>query len=501
MVYTGINLMLPTYGIAKTRLPDFVESAESTCADQDNIFYTFMLHKGDIETEQYLINRLGKTNRLSLHYEDEDLPHLAKFWNRLYRETKFQDKGLMISMVGDDMIFQSEWWDELLLDECNKMKGIGVWFGDDCKNTHDILMVNIFTTRLIVESQNPFPFMCEAFPCDDMDWVWDHVSRRLGIRYYLESFKLFHNHATFKEENMDKVWERLRLVFPTVEIERNNMEKYVSERIEKLRESMPELKKTMPKVLFVCMGRYGDIIHAALHSNKLISMGYDITWITIPYYIELIEATSRCNVIKIEKEHDLASWAAMSMKDIRSHYVGYDYYVNAQPGAPENHDTFIGSGLSMIDFVSKLISDSGIKYKGFNNECVLFNLPYTKEIISNKPICIIAPEVISTKAVWPNGGVVGLYHKYKDKYDVRLLVKDLPDIFILPKENYIYDRTFAECMLIIKDCELFIGQDSGLAWAALYSNCKKIIYHSKKRVSETNMMFNQLNDTYEDVIL
>jgi len=482
-------------GRAKTRLPDFVNSAEETCGDRNNVVYSFMLHEGDTETEEYIKDRLPE-ERLSLHYESLESPHLAKFWNRLYEETKFQDKRLMVSMVGDDMVFQSQWWDDLLLDECNKHHGLGVWFGDDCKNTHDALMVNIFTTRRIVDGQRPFPFMCEAFPCDDMDWVWDHVTRRLGIRYYLPEFKLFHNHATFVPGNKDNVWERLRTVWPQVEKERKNMEIYVSERCEALKKNIPELTKTKPTVLFACMGRYGDVIHASLHANRLISMGYDITWLTIPMYASLVNVVSPDSKVLLFNNNDSA-WEAITYKTLRE-YQGYCFYINAQPGAPEYHDLWVGTGKSMMECLSDIVRDSlssPMMANGVDNKYIQCLPPindYGKyALVRGLPCppvvcdCIVAPEIISTTAIWPEGGLEGVIKKYK------------PDLVLTKKCGY----SFLQCISIIRACKLFIGQDSGLAWAALYSNCKKIIYHTKKRISETNMLFSKLNNSYEDVIL
>jgi hypothetical protein len=117
-------------------------------------------------------------------------------------------------------------------------------------------------------------------------------------------------------------------------------------------------------------------------------------------------------------------------------------------------------------------------------------------------LCIIAPEIVSTTEAWPEGGIAGVYEQYAGKYDVWFMVKDPKCVPEKYQSKVLCGNTFLQCISILKQSPLFIGQDSGLAWAAMYSPlCRKIIYHSKKRIFETNMIFGDIDNTYEDIII
>jgi hypothetical protein len=213
-------------------------------------------------------------------------------------------------------------------------------------------------------------------------------------------------------------------------------------------------------------------------------------------YAPLVNIVSpESNVVLFNNED--STWEATTYKVLRG-YQGYCYYMNAQPGAPEYHDSWVGTGKSMIEALSDIVRDSlskPMEANGVDRKYIQYLPPISNygewaqtRGLPPAPVvcdCIVAPEIISTTAIWPEGGLEGVIEKYK------------PDLVLTKNCGY----SFLQCISIIKECKLFIGQDSGLAWAALYSNCKKIIYHTQKRVGETNMLFSKLNNSYEDVVL
>jgi len=339
-----------------------------------------------------------------------------------------------------------------------------------------------------------------------MDWVWDHVTRRLGIRYYLPEFKLFHNHATFKDENMDDVWRRLREVFPIVEKERKNMNRYVEERIAALRGNIPELVsgQLKPRVLFVCMGRHGDVIHASFHANRLIQMGFDIVWLTIKLYEPVVRCVCPDCKIRLYNENDCVDWEMLSLSEIKTAYPGYDFYVNAQPGAQEHHNNYIRSKKSIVEFLDGIVR-AAVPIKTDMNVlryAVVKNLPDVRvPDRTGKPLCIIAPNSISAPTVWPHNGLEGIVRFYKDKYDVRMLVKTQGEIRPIESASWLYGYTFVECLSILSRCDLFIGQDSGLAWGAMLFKCKKVIYHDRRRLELTNTRFSDIDNSFQDIVL
>lgn len=506
IIYRGVNLMLPTYHRSETRLPEFVESVESTIADPANVVYTFMCHGDDYRTILYLKKRIPET-RLCLLGENERQPHLAKFWNRMYRETKFTDPAYMVSMVGDDMQFQTQDWSLMLLDECNAKNGLGLWFGDDCKNTHELLTVNIFTTRKVVDALAPLPFMCEMFPCDDMDTVWDHTTRRLGILYYLNELKLFHNHATLKPDNMDEVWARLRSVFAEVERSRPKSSLYVQQCVDSIwRVHGEEIRQrhSTEKVCAVSFGRYGDIILASFFVNQLVELGYSVEWTTLQAYVDLVKLVSPGVVVKVYAvDQPDATWSDVEMAEIEQAFSGAKHCINIQPGSSDHHDKLIRSGISTADYMQEYIEKVMAIHldRKLMKYAAKINTPRVEiPNRSSRPLCVIAPETISINPIWSDSQIADMVSLYSKDYDVRVLSRTIPQKTTIPANKYLRGHTFVECFSILKQCDLFIGQDSGLAWVALFSKCRKEIHHRRSRVTEVNNRFSVFDPNAVDII-
>ncbi len=62
--------------------------------------------------------------------------------------------------------------------------------------------------------------------------------------------------------------------------------------------------------------------------------------------------------------------------------------------------------------------------------------------------------------------------------------------------------TVEQCILIlIRDVMFFVGQDSGMTWCSLFSDCKKRVYHNKSRIDMTNTYFSVIDKNAEDIVL
>lgn len=240
-MYDRINLMLPTFNRSDTKLPAFIDSAMNQAADLKNICFTFCVNKRDTKTQEYLVERF-KDHPEMYHILIEDLiaPHLAKFFNQLYTDTKFKDAGTVVTMLGDDMEFQTGGYDLVILQTMNECDGLGLVYGDDCLWWHEKLCVNIFTSRKYIDLFLPLPFMCELFPRDQIDIVHYEIAQQLGMCYYLSSLKIFHNHA-MRAENMkdgvcvDETFLRLLKEDKIVDSNINLREEYIISCIENLK--------------------------------------------------------------------------------------------------------------------------------------------------------------------------------------------------------------------------------------------------------------------------
>lgn len=746
--YNRICVMCPTYGRANDKLPVFIQTILETVSNVRNICFSFIVNTEDKESE-HTINRMCKSRvDYEIHYESLEKPHLAKYYNQAYDNTRFKENSTLVSMFGDDMEFKTKSWDLIFLEWANIFDGIGIFFGDDMKGTGDNLCVHFVTSRLYIDAQKPYPFMCEMFPCDDMDVIHNFTAKKIGRKFYIPEIKIFHNHATLPNR-MDETWRRLRTTFPEVEKNRKSQkrdghvwgnEDYENECIKLIKKNLPqyfkselsvmmttcdrleELQETVTSynqsdclpeeisifddcsteskmvrrivgnmhgaelyvgkskmgctvnnlnalqylfekgakavlvldsdtafhrqwwnaanhfyrkmknvpdcgilsifnssgfepnvpgekhlvqkmvigglgmivtknnfekfvlpiiktatnmvawdnqlsqkvhnaglnnycmtpsfiqhmgiyegihvagngaavasdyigevhtyqryakntdassrgVLFACMGRYGDIILVSMLANQLIEMGQKLTWLTIPKYYNLVTLICPEAKINIAPGNPQAHWQTTNTKEMLTKYKGFKYYINAQPGSPEHHNTLLGCGLSTAVYMRKVVER-------------IIGLPLDKDLPKylklgyqrqprfvfkeGKPLCIIATQNISAPNALPAERANKLYNKYSNKYTVKFLVPKKPQGLPIRevKKKYLYGFTFEECIEILKKAKLFIGNDSGLSWAALYSKeCKKIVYHTSERMKLVNNRFADFDKNATDVIV
>ena len=197
MKYDKICLMVPTFKRVKNgKLPRFVESALQNVSTYKRIYFCFCINKKDEETVNYIDRLKNETlAEIDVVYENLLQPNLSYYFNKIYDETKFNDPGTLVSMLGDDMIFQTQDYDIEILKMINNHDGIGlVWCNDDYI-AKSALCVNFFTTRKYVEGTEK-PFMCPLFHADMMDVVWMICQKMTDTGHYLEDVVIKHDHGT-----------------------------------------------------------------------------------------------------------------------------------------------------------------------------------------------------------------------------------------------------------------------------------------------------------------
>jgi len=209
MIYNKINIMLPTYNrVGNGKLPRFVESIMKTASSLDNIVFSFLVNYNDQSTIDY-IRGLKDLQRCILINKDINVPHLGSFYNKLYNQTTFKNDNYIVSMLGDDMVFNTKDSDLKIIDKVNKYNGIGVFYCND-GNLKNRMCVNIFTTRKFVNITTK-PFMCEIFRAYFIDTVWFKLGQKTNTLHYLDDILIQHAHYTKTGEkdatskNLDKV--------------------------------------------------------------------------------------------------------------------------------------------------------------------------------------------------------------------------------------------------------------------------------------------------------
>jgi hypothetical protein len=200
-------------------------------------------------------------------------------------------------------------------------------------------------------------------------------------------------------------------------------------------------------------------------------------------------------------------WSETTSYQMMDTMKGYDVYINAQFGARENHDYYIRSGKSPLDWLKEKVETAlSIRlmdlYKSnlvFNEEPRAIKMPWTDP---TKKYALICPGARTSQALTEET-VDKLYNQLIEQgWDVKILVEKRPDLpNVKLREKYTYGYTFVECISIIKKCQLFIGNDSGLAWASLYSDCDKKIYHTKERIAKVNTWFSKIDPKAEDILV
>ncbi len=213
-MYNRINLLLPTRKrVASGKLPRYIKSVMDTVSDFKNVVFTFLVDVDDVETEMFLyMNRDIKSEFEIITNTKLKKPHLGKFYNILYNQTKFSDPDCLVSMTGDDQVFATKNWDLEILKNINEMDGIGIVH---CKDgiQDGRVAVNLFTTRKWIDMIGG-QFMSELFPADYIDTLHTEIARRTGHERYLNHVSIVHEHSGLSHpDTYDDTFKNLRAVY------------------------------------------------------------------------------------------------------------------------------------------------------------------------------------------------------------------------------------------------------------------------------------------------
>lgn len=232
--YNKINVMCPTYKRAKTKLPTFVRSAVSK--SDGKICFTFCVNKHDRETALFIKEEFAKNGvDFCVIFEDEPAPHLARFYNSMYYQTKFRDDDIMVSMFGDDMVFETQGWDTRVLNAASKTDGKVIVYCNDAYVAGDTCCVNMCTTRHLVKATK-YPFMCTRYPMEMIDVVWTMIGDKIGRLRYLNDVIVRHEHAG--KVGKDETFNRLQTQHgASYSVSKQYLEEYVESAVKNINEN------------------------------------------------------------------------------------------------------------------------------------------------------------------------------------------------------------------------------------------------------------------------
>ncbi len=209
ITYDKICLMFPTYKRVGG-LMAFCDSALKHAKDPACLRFSLCVNENDKETLAYVNQRYWlNENFFDVVLENTRQPNLSFYFNELYKRTRFNEPGTLVSQLGDDMLFCTKGWDERVLEEMNRKEGKAIVYCDDNYIAHDKCCVNFFTSRIVVEATKK-PFMCEFFHADMIDLIWTMVGSMTGTLVYLPDVIIQHNHSTKQaKDQWDETYQRL----------------------------------------------------------------------------------------------------------------------------------------------------------------------------------------------------------------------------------------------------------------------------------------------------
>jgi len=209
-MFDRICLMVPTYKRSDRLLPRFIDSALARAADPRRLRFSFCVNAADSATGAYLRTRdwpVGQGWEVLL--EDSRSPDLSRFFNFLYEESQFCNRGTLVSMLGDDMVFETQNYDERILEAANRTRGKAIIYCNDAYRAGSRICVNLFTSRDLVDATGK-PFMCPLFRADMIDLVWTYVGTLTRTLLYLPETIIKHDHSTaYPEARWDEAYQRL----------------------------------------------------------------------------------------------------------------------------------------------------------------------------------------------------------------------------------------------------------------------------------------------------
>ena len=234
MMYTGINLMLPTYRrVVNGMLPRMLSSIVKTATNLKGIFLTLLVNSDDQESlsflREYDYSMFG--GRQVLVNNDTAEPHLARFYNVMYAKSKFSHPANLVSMIGDDMYFVTSGWDVGIITAMNEHKGVAlVYLNDGGRHGHR-LCVNLFTSRLVVDATEA-PFMLPNIRMNVIDSAWMALALTGKFAVYLKKFILYHDHSSLRPSALrDVTYRRLRKHLTYAPHHRDQIRQYVASSI------------------------------------------------------------------------------------------------------------------------------------------------------------------------------------------------------------------------------------------------------------------------------
>jgi len=202
-----IALLLPTRERMNNKI-SFMMSALARCKNPENYNLYFGLDEDDptLERCQKMATAVQNLKIITIPKNPSGKFSLGYFWNHMAKNTTEE----IISMLGDDMVFSTDNWDEKILEEFDpkncpdKFKLVCGFDG----HRQDQFAAWLFIHRFYMEKTGYF--MREEFSRNWVDQWLDNMYSAFGRKVYRKDITITHNHWVFGASKYDKVAENLR---------------------------------------------------------------------------------------------------------------------------------------------------------------------------------------------------------------------------------------------------------------------------------------------------
>lgn len=208
-MWNKVCVSIPTYKRSETFLPRFIDSLFNTVQDWSKVSFQGLVNINDRESKDYLHGRFKNTGiEYCIITESLPNPSLSRYFNMLYNNKKIVRPDVVATELGDDMEFVTIGWESIILDIINSHNGIGAFYCSGDERFHDGLCVNLFVTRKMVDMCGG-TFMCEWFPANGCDMVWQLAADAMGLDVYVEDVVLLHHQCSKPGVGWDDTFRRL----------------------------------------------------------------------------------------------------------------------------------------------------------------------------------------------------------------------------------------------------------------------------------------------------
>jgi hypothetical protein len=199
-----IAILVPTRGRMNNRLT-LLFSILTTVSDINNVNVYYGVDKDDptLPLIKKVANAIPCLKVIEIENNGKFLG-LGKLWNILVEESTEE----IISMIGDDMVFKTNDWDQMILDEFAKSPSDmikAVHCNDDCHGAK--LAVNLFCHRKYAEVLGRF--MREEFKINWVDQWLHQVFSAFGRLVYRGDIMIEHRHWVLGKNVHDETAKRM----------------------------------------------------------------------------------------------------------------------------------------------------------------------------------------------------------------------------------------------------------------------------------------------------